>query len=139
MNILHGVQNFLQFINDNWTVIAVIISLLIALGQKIESYMSKSNEEKIAIAKQQIQETMLMLVTEAEKDYLEWTKAGSVKRSQVIDKVFKMYPVLSKIVNQEEIIEWIDSVINESLKTMRDIFEQQSLENGESDAEEIVG
>lgn len=126
MNILNGIQNFLQFVNDNWTAIAVIISLIIALAQKIKSYLSKSNEEKIAIAKEQIKETMLMLVTEAETDYGEWVKAGSIKRAQVIEQVFAMYPVLSKVTNQEELIVWIDKVIDQSLKTMREIFEQQN-------------
>ena len=43
MNILHGIQNFLQFINDNWTCIVVIIGLLISLYKKIENYLEKSS------------------------------------------------------------------------------------------------
>lgn len=122
MSILNGIQNFLQFINDNWTTIIVIIGLLIAIVRKAKSFFSKSDEEKIAIAKKQIQEIMLKLITEAEVDYQEWTKAGSIKRSQVIEQIFLMYPVLSKVANQEALIIWIDTVIDESLKTMRDIF-----------------
>ena len=45
---LHGIQNFLQLINDNWTTIIVIIGLLIGLFKKIQGYLSKSDEEKIA-------------------------------------------------------------------------------------------
>jgi hypothetical protein len=51
---LNGIQNFLKFINDNWTAIIIIISLIIAIVQKAKSYFSKSNKEKIEIAKQQI-------------------------------------------------------------------------------------
>ena len=91
---------------------------------KVREYLNKSQEEKVEIAKTQINEVMLMLVTEAEQDYLEWTKAGAVKRSQVIDQVFAMYPILSSVTNQEEIIVWIDEAIDNALKTMRKIFEE---------------
>lgn len=123
MNILNGIRNFLQFVNNNWTTIIVIIGLLIAVGKKLKDYLSKSNEEKIDIAKQQIKETALKLVTDAEVDYYEWEKAGAVKRAKVIDEIFAMYPILSKVVNQDELIAWIDNIIDEALKTMRDILE----------------
>lgn len=125
MSILTGIQNFLEFINENWTAIVIILGLATAIVKKAKDFFSKSDEEKIAIAKKQIRETMLKLITDAETDYLEWVGAGAVKRSQVIEKIFAQYPVLSKVANQEELIAWIDEVIDESLKTMRDIFEKQ--------------
>lgn len=124
MIILDGVMKFLTFINENWLYITTVIGLAIAVGNKVRDYFNKSNEEKIEIAKTQISEVMLMLVTEAEQDYLQWVSAGAVKRSQVIDQVFAMYPILSKVTNQEEIIAWIDETIDEALKTMRKIFEE---------------
>ena len=124
MNILTGIQNFLEIVNNNWTTIMVIIGLIIAISKKTKNYFSKSDEEKIAIAKKQIQETMLRMITEAEISYEEWNKAGSIKRSQVIEEIFTNYPVLSKVVNQEELIEWIDSEINNSLKTLREIVKE---------------
>lgn len=124
MNILTGIQNFLEIVNNNWTTIMVIIGLIIAISKKAKYYFSKSDEEKIAIAKKQIQETMLRMITEAEISYEEWNKAGSIKRSQVIEEIFTNYPVLSKVVNQEELIEWIDSEINNSLKTLREIVKE---------------
>lgn len=125
MNILTGIQNLLEFINENWTAIIIIIGLVIAIVRKAVNFFSKSNDEKIAIAKQQIKETMLKLITDAETDYLEWVGAGAIKRSQVIEQIFAYYPILSKVTNQEELIAWIDEVIDESLKTMREIFEKQ--------------
>lgn len=136
MNILTGIQNFLEYVNAHWTEIIVIFGLLIALYKKIKNYVVKSDEEKIAIAKKQIKETMLRFVTDAEKDYYEWVKAGAIKRSQVIEEIFVMYPILSKAVNQEELIAWIDDVIKEALKTMRDIFENQ-LEDAVESAEVV--
>lgn len=121
---LDGVKNFLQFINDNWTSIIIIISLIIAIVQKTKSYLSKSNDEKIASAKSQIKEVILKLISDAEVDYEDWNKAGSIKRAQVIQKIFTDYPVLSKVANQEELIKWIDTMIDESLKELRKIVAQ---------------
>lgn len=128
MNFLNGLQNFLQLINDNWTTIIVIIGLALAIFKKAKSYFSKSDDEKIAIAKKQITETMLKMITDAEVDYEDWNKAGSIKRSQVIKEIFKEYPVLSKVTNQEEIIQFIDDAIDNSLKELRKTIEENKAE-----------
>lgn len=119
---LNGIQNFLQFINDNWTSIIIIISLVIAIVQKARSYFSKSNKEKVESAKAQIKQIVLKLITDAEVDYSSWEKAGSIKRAQVIQKIFAEYPILAKVSNQDEIVEFIDNAINDALKEMRKIF-----------------
>lgn len=121
-NTLYAVQNFLQLVNDNWTVIIVIVALLISIGKKAKEFFSKSDDEKIAIAKKQVQETMLKLITDAEIDWKDYKKAGSVKRAQVIEEIFEKYPVLSKVTDQEALIAWIDETIDDALKTMREVF-----------------
>ena len=131
---LDGIYKFLAFVNDNWTMITAIFVLIGAICKKAYDFFNKSKEEKIEIAKAQIREIMLMLVTEAECDYAEWVKSGEIKRSQVIDQIFAMYPALSQVTNQEEIIAWIDEAIDEALKTMRKIFE----ENKEAEKVESV-
>ena len=123
MSILDGIRNFLELVNENWTTIIVIIGLVIAIAKKGVAFFSKSDEEKIAIAKKQIQETMLKLITDAEENYDEWNQAGSIKRAQVINELFANYPILSKVANQEDLIKWIDEVIDESLITLREIVE----------------
>ena len=134
MNILTGIQKFLNFINENWTLIASIITIGIVVYKKIKSYFSMSKEKQIEIAKAQIKEVMLMLVTQAEFDYQEFVKAGSIKRSQVIDEIFAMFAVLSKVTHQEEIVARIDNEIDESLKSMREIFAKQT-DEGEAAVE----
>ena len=129
MNILNGIQNFLQLINDNWTSILVIVGLLLALWKKIELYSKLSTEKKIEIAKKQISENILKLITQAEKDYAEWEKAGSIKRSEVISEIYKEYPILAKVVNQDELIKWIDEQIDNALPTLRDIIKQHEKED----------
>lgn len=111
-------------INDNWTTIIVIIGLLIGLIKKIQSFLSKTDEQKIEIAKSQIKETMLKMIATAEQDYEAWNEAGSIKRSQVIKQVYEKYPVLSKAINQKQMIAWIDEQINNSLKTLRKVIKQ---------------
>lgn len=115
MNFLDGIKNFLTIINDNWTTIMVIIGLIIGLWQRIKKYIKLSNDEKIQIAKTQIRETILKLVSNAEMDYTDWKKAGSIKRSQVIENIFNNYPILEKVTDQESIIQWIDNEIDNSL------------------------
>lgn len=122
-NILDGIMNFLKFINDNWTMIIIIIGLIISLYMKIKNYLKLSNEEKVALAKEQIRDIMLSLVSKAELDWSEYKKSGSIKRSQVIDAIYAQYPILREVVDQEELLAWIDRVIDEALEEMHKIIE----------------
>ena len=124
--ILDGIYNFLTFINNNWAMIFTVIALIIAIGKKAKMFFSKSQEEQLAIAKAQISETMLKWVSLAECDWKEWSQAGEIKRSQVIDLIFEKYPILSNVTNQKEVIAWLDDAIDEALKTMRKIFEENA-------------
>ena len=124
-----GIQNFLQFIEENWVSILVCIGLIVSIVRKTIDFFSKPSDEQVRWAKDQISQVMLKLITDAEVDYEEWNKAGSIKRSQVIGQIYKEYPILSKIVNQSELIEWIDNEINISLKTLREIIKQNGSES----------
>ena len=132
MDILNDIKNFLSLINDNWTTILVIIGLALALWKKIESYSKLSTEKKIEIAKKQISENILKLITQAEKDYAEWEKAGSIKRSEVISEIYKEYPILAKVVNQEELVKWIDEQIDNALPTLRGIIKQNEKDTSDT-------
>lgn len=125
---LDGIKNFLLFLNDNWTSIAVILGLIAGLYQKIKTYIKQSDAQKIEAAKVRISAVVLKLISDAEVDYESWNKAGSIKRSQVIQKIFQDYPILSKAVDQEEVIAWIDDQINGSLKELRKIVAKNKAE-----------
>lgn len=118
---MEGLQKFLQLMNDNWTSILVCVGLVIGIVKKTRDYMSKSQDEKIDIAKKQIQTTILKMISDAEVDWQEWSKAGSIKRAQVIKQIYEEYPILSKVVDQEALIEWIDKQIDSALDTLREI------------------
>ncbi len=115
---LNGIKVFLQFINDYWTSIMIIISILASIYVKVKTFMKKSKEERIVAAKMQIKEIVLKLVADAELEYGDWAKAGSLKRSEVIQRIFENYPVLSAITDQKTVINWIDMAINDSLKEL---------------------
>lgn len=118
---MEGLQKFLQLLNDNWTSILVCIGLVIGIVKKTRDYMSKSQDEKIEIAKKQIQTTILKMISDAEVDWQEWSKAGSIKRAQVIKQIYEEYPILSKVVDQKALTEWIDEQIDSALDTLREI------------------
>ena len=119
---MEGIKNLLNLLNDNWTTILVCIGLIVGLVQRTINYFSKSNEERIEIAKKQIEQIILKTVTDAESNYNEWNSAGEIKRSEVIMKIYEQYPILSKAVNQQEVVEWIDSEIDNSLVTLEKII-----------------
>lgn len=129
---MDSIKNFLQFIYDNWMDILVCVALIVGIVQKTKSYLSKSKEERVEIAKTQIKETMLKLITQAEVDYENWNQAGSIKRSQVIKQIFDEYPILSTVANQEAVIRWIESEIENSLNTLDEIIINSSSESNDN-------
>lgn len=133
MDILDGIKNFLQFINDNWVSIAVILGLIVMIWKKVKSFLSKSDEEKIEYALSTIRETMLKFVTDAEISFDEWKGAGSIKRAQVINELYTAYPILSKAIDQDEVIKMIDEAIDEALPTLREIIKEMKKEEKAND------
>ena len=118
---LNGIKNFLMMINNNWPTIVVIIGLCIMIYRKIKDFVYLSEDEKIKAAKEQLSSVVLSLVSSAEIQYKDYQKAGEIKRSQVIGEIFKKYPILSKVTDQEELLQYIDDLIDEALKTVREI------------------
>lgn len=125
---MKSLQNFLEFLNENFTSILVCIGLAIMLFKKIKSYLAKSDDEKIELALSTIRETMLKFVTSAEIDYETWKGAGSIKRAQVIDELYKQYPVLNKAIDQKKVIQLIDDAIDSALPTLRELLKEKNKE-----------
>ena len=121
---INGLQNFLEFVNNNWTSILVIIGLLIGLYKKIESFWKLSTDQKIAIAKHEIEEAMLKMITDSELEYETWKESGEIKRSQVIKQIYAEYPILEKVADQNSVIAWIDTKIDNALVTLRKVIEE---------------
>lgn len=140
---MESLKNFLQWIYDNFALIICICGLLVGIYQKAKSYITASDEEKkkqfneaVEITKTKIKERMLTMVNEAEEDYKNWVKAGSLKRSEVISKIYEDYPILSEIVDQESLINFIDETIDDALVTLREILGEN--EDGSNEVDEVA-
>lgn len=129
-----GFMNFLKFIYENWTLIAVVLGLIARGIIYFKNFKERTKEEQIEAVKEQIKNGMLSMVTEAEKNYEDWNKAGTIKRSEVIEKIYAQYPILSLVVKQDELTVWIDNEIDNALNTLAQVIARQ--ENVE---EENVG
>lgn len=120
-----GIKYFLLFLNENWTLLLVCLGVLLSILQKTADFLAKTDEEKIAAAKEQIRQTILKLISDAEEDYADWNKSGSVKRAQVISQIFEQYPILSKAIRQEDLIAFIDAQIDQALVTLQKIIQKE--------------
>ncbi len=129
--VLVGIKNFLDLIVQNWTLITVIIGLGILIFRKVKNYLSLSEQDKIDLALEQVRVIVLKWVTDAENDYKNWVKAGSIKRAEVIDKIFEKYPILNKVTDQENLIKTLDNIINEALVEMRKVIEENTQIEGD--------
>ena len=50
INILQGIKNFLMFVNDNWTMITIIIALAIAVAKKAKDLLEMLTNDKTIVA-----------------------------------------------------------------------------------------
>lgn len=133
---LEGVRNFLQLVNDNWTAIVVVVGLGIGVYRKVKNYVSLSNSQKVDLAWDMISETILSMVSDAESNYSDWKKAGSIKRAEVIDRIFAQYPILELVTDKTEVINRIDKMIDDALVTVSDIFEKNSVTDDNEESSE---
>ena len=78
------------------------------------------------MALEQVRITALKLVTDAEEEYENWVKAGSIKRSEVIDAIFEKYPILNKVTDRDTLIKTLDKIIDDALVEMRKVIEENT-------------
>ena len=55
---------------------------------------------------------------------MRWNKAGKIKRSEVITQIYDKYPVLKEVLNQEELVAYIDAEIDNALKNLEEVIAQ---------------
>lgn len=126
MNIVtEQVKDLVMWLSNNLVQILVCIGLIVIITNQVYKFLSKSKEEKIAIVKAQIKNILLKLVADAEMQYLDVSKAGAIKRAKVIKEIFEQYPILSKVVNQESLIAWLDEEIDNALIILKGIINKR--------------
>ena len=118
---MKSVIYILQWLSDNQLLLILIIGLIIGIYFRIKSWNELSKREKFNIICKKLDETIDSLVFEAECKYDGTQNAGTVKRAEVINKIYEKYPDLQKVVNQEYVIEIIDDLIDEALERIDEI------------------
>jgi len=123
---LNGTMNFFNFIITNLTNIIAIVLFIIGVVGFIIRFCKKSKEEKIEYIKELIHHIINHYTMQAELDYSDWVSAGNIKRAQVIKKIYNDYPILEKVADQNEFIDWLDNEIDTSLQTINETFEKNT-------------
>ena len=116
-----SIEIFLNFILENWTFITTLLACLYLGYVKIKKWNALSQEEKIDATLKILREQMLSYVSEAEKEFGVGT--GKLKRSEVIKKIYKDFPHLNKVINQDELIKTLDEYIDDSLVELKKLLE----------------
>ena len=120
--VVEKIITMLEFVNNNWGFFMILLALIFSIYVKVKGFIKLTPEQKIDIAKKAIKENILAYISDSEKTWLDYKKTGQVKRSEVISKIYNDYPILKEYINQEELIEFIDSLIDESLPEVNKIF-----------------
>lgn len=135
---MEAIMRLLTWIRDNWTAIIAIIGLMYAIYLKAkktwEDWQKMTEEEKqkelekqIEAAKKILAELILSLVSRAEIEWKdEGSKLGPIKRAQVIEEVFEQLPVLTYVTDQEELLAYIDELIDKALVIVREKIRTES-------------
>ena len=116
---MKSIINLLEFLNDNWTYILIIASLLFAIYRKTVKWIKASKKKKIDTTIIIVSNIILEKIANAEEDWIIYTKTGSIKRSKVINEIYESYPILKEYADQEYVIECIDNLIDKGLKDIK--------------------
>lgn len=121
---MNGILNFLNMLNDNWTLILAAAAALFGIAAKTHKWVRMGEEEKRKAAIEAVRKSMLAMVTEAEQKYGSGT--GTVKRSDVLKEIFEQYPVLAQAIHIDGTTELLDSMIDTALKDLRKLLEDNN-------------
>lgn len=132
---MQSILDLLKFLEANWATLVAIATALFglyqALKKEINNWKAKSAEEKEAAvkaaqekaileARKALEAIVLKMCADAEIMWSgEGSKLGQVKRSEVIAACFEKYPVLLTVTDQDELLAYIDALINKALETIR--------------------
>ena len=113
--------NFLTFLSENWTMILMVVTAVVAIVSKTRKWIRMDKKQKKDAILEIVRRTMLYLVTEAEREYGGGT--GSLKRADVLAKVFEKYPILAQYGNVDTIVKQLDYMIDDNLVVLKDLLE----------------
>lgn len=117
-----GLKNLLALITENWAVISVVLSLVIFTIIKLKNWKTMSKDEKLDSLLLVIQQWILKMMCEAEKNWEKYNSAGEVKKSEVIAEIYKQFPQLADYSQQDEILTKIETMINGAMDSMNKVM-----------------
>ena len=135
---MEAFEKFLRWIIENWTAIVAVAGLIYAIYLKAkktwedwqemtEEERQKELEAQIEIAKKVLGELVLSLVSRAEIEWKdEGSKLGVIKRAQVIEEIYDTLPILAQVTDQEELLAYIDELIDKALVIVREKIREQT-------------
>lgn len=133
---MKSIQNLLQWLYENWATVVTCLILVFGLYKKAskmyadwqnatkeerQKQIQEAEQKAINAAREALTSFILALVSKAEVDWESFgSKLGPIKRAQVIYEIYKQYPILEKVADQNELLEYIDTLIDKSLETVRE-------------------
>ena len=121
---MDGIKNLLSWLNNNWSFIIIIIGLGLFACRKITDFMKLSEEDQINQILIAVKGILLSKMAEAEIGWEDYKKSGDLKRSEVINEIYKEFPILKDICDQEKLIEIITSMIDDEMDNMNRIINE---------------
>lgn len=122
---MKSLMNLLTFLDENWTYILIIASIVFGLYKKTIAWIKISEKSKVDTTILIVSNIILEKLAKAEEDWITYKKTGTIKRSKVINEIYEQYPILKKYMDQEYIIAQIDKLIDDGLveleKTLKDM------------------
>lgn len=115
------VINIINWALEHWISILAAIVCGMALIAKLRKWLDMDAEERFKSLRESVRLVMLALVTEAEKLYGGGT--GSLKRSYVLEQIFRMFPDIGKLISKETIVKMLDNMIDTALAELREMLE----------------
>lgn len=121
---MKSLMNLLTFLDENWTYIVIILSLVYGIYKRIMKIIQTSEKSKVDTTIMIVSNIILEKLATAEEDWINYKKTGTIKRSKVINEIYEQYPILKKYVDQEYIINKLDELIDEGLKTLEKTLQE---------------
>lgn len=118
---MNGLSNTLSFIQENWTNILLVITVIITVIYRVFSFTKLSKEQKVQAILTIVKSELLKFMSEAEIDWKEYEKSGLLKKSDVITKIYDKFPLLKEYLDQETLIQKISDMIENGMIEMNKV------------------
>ena len=121
-------MSFVKFMVENWSSVVVVICVFILIYFKVKSFLKLSKEDQKKAILSVVKKYILNLMADAELNWEDYKKAGKAKSAEVIDNIYKQFPELVTLADQEAVLATIQSFIEANMEELRKIMESKKEE-----------